>query len=132
MTLNSYCFCSVCSACLRERHRVLAHHADLAGIEAHDDVAVGDRHELVDRVEQVELIEGRLVERVSLERALQGHARARLVAGSQQVRAQIRVGARVLGVERQRTAHERRPPRRSGSCGPGDRRRLDRPRRSSD
>ena len=51
-------------------------------------------------------IEGRLVERIALERALEGNSGALLVAGSQHVRAEIRVGTRVIGIELYRTLHE--------------------------
>ena len=54
--VNWYCFESVASASLRERHRVLAHDRGFLGIEAEDEVAVGDRLELVERVEQREQV----------------------------------------------------------------------------
>jgi hypothetical protein len=70
---------------------MLAHDRGFTGIEAEDEVAVGDGLELVERVEQLKRVVRLLIEAIVLERALEGTASAGLITGPQQVLAEIRM-----------------------------------------
>src|SRR4030095_5063200 len=59
---------------LGERDGMLAHDRGLTGIEAEDQIAVGDGLELVERVEQLQRVERLLIEAIVLEGALEGTA----------------------------------------------------------
>ncbi len=86
---------------LRQRHRELAHHRGLVGMQPHDDVALGDGLELVEGVHHLEQVIRDDVERVGTERRLQRSAGGGLVSRAQQVQAQIGVGAGALLVDGQ-------------------------------
>ncbi len=74
---------------MRERNRVLLQQRGLVLLELEDQIAVADGDELVERVQQVEHVLGRLVIRIELERGFERLPRAGLVAGAEQVRAEI-------------------------------------------
>src|SRR4030095_4278827 len=88
---------------LGERDGMLAHDRGFTGIEAEDQIAVGDGLELVERVEQLQRVERLLIAGIVLERALEGTASAGLIAGPQQMVAEIRVRPRVRIVKGQRS-----------------------------
>ena len=94
------------------------------------EVAVGDRLELVERVEHRERVVSRRRRSGSALNAVSSDsARARLVAGAQQVHAEIGVRPRAAASSVERAARQLAPPRRSGSCARGDRRPRGRRRR---
>ena len=78
---------------MRERNGVLLQHRRFLLVHAHDEIAVADRLELVEHVEHVQQVLGDGVERVGLERCLERGARRGLVAGAQQVQAEIRLAS---------------------------------------
>ena len=84
---------------------MLAHDRGFAGIEAEDEIAVGDGFELVEQVEQQKRVVRLLIEAIVLEGALEGTAGAGLITGPQQVLAEIRMRLRVRIVKGQRAAH---------------------------
>ena len=91
---------------VRERHRILAQDRRLVRVEPHHNVAVADRDVLVDLVHHVQLVLGDPVERIRLECRLERDARARLVAGAEEVRAEVGLRAEVARVERQGPARQ--------------------------
>ena len=93
---------------LGKRQHVFAHHRHLVAMQPHDQFAVLDRLELVERVEQREEVIGDHVVRVGLERGLQCAARGGLVAGAQQVHPELGPRARLLAIHRERSACELR------------------------
>ena len=90
------------------RQRVGLQDVGLLRVEAHEGGAVGERLEVVERVEQAQQVERHDVVRIGREGALEHLARAGLVAGAQQVHAQVGLRARVVRVERDRLARQSR------------------------
>ena len=80
---------------------MLAHDRDFTRIEAKDEIAVGDRLELVERVEQRKRIERLLIKGIVLEGPFEGSARTGLVAGAEEMPAKICVGADVRFIDGQ-------------------------------
>ena len=91
-----------------DRQRVGLQDVGLLRVEAHERGAVRERLEPVERVEQAQQVERDDVVRIGLERALEHLSRPGLVARAQQVHAQVRLRARVVRVERDGLARERR------------------------
>ena len=89
---------------LRQRQRILLHHGGFIRVKLHRDVAVRDRDELVERVEQPQQVERDDVVGVSLERAFERPPRAGFVAGSEQVHADVGTGPHVVTVQLERPA----------------------------
>ena len=93
---------------LAELDHVVLQHRGLVGMEPDDQVALLERLELVEGVEHLQQVEGDDVVRILLERPFQGPPRPRLVAGPEQVHAELGVAPRVGGIELQPPAHQRR------------------------
>ncbi len=71
-------------------------------VQPHDEIAVADGLELVERIEQAEQVEGDDVVRVDRERGVEGRARGGLVAGAQQLRAEVGERTRIARRQNQR------------------------------
>ena len=91
---------------MRKRHRVLVQHRRLVGVHAQDQIAVAHGDELVERVHHLQQVERQLVVRIDLERRLERGARRRLVAGAQQLQAEIAERLGVVRVQGQRAARQ--------------------------
>src|SRR4029453_18736310 len=87
--------------------RVLLENGSFFLVESENEVAVPDGHEGVEPVQHPEQIECWFVKRVELEGRFQSLPRRRLVAGPQQVEAEIRQRLRILRFELQSTTYKR-------------------------
>ena len=85
---------------------MLAHDARLVRVQADDEVAVTERLERIDRVEHREQVEGDDVVRICLERRLERAPRIGLVAGAQQMHAQIGIRPRAGRVDLERPSRQ--------------------------
>ena len=130
--VKPYCFDSVRQRLVREPEHRLLHHAHLVGMQPNDQVAILDRLELVERVEHLEEVVRNNVVAVQLERLLQRGPRRRLVAGAQQVQAEVALGPRAVRLDLHRLAGPAPPPLRTGSGSPSSRPARDRSRHSAD
>ena len=92
---------------VRQRQRVLLQHRRLVLVHPQDEVAVANRLELVERVQQAEHVERGDVVRIGLEGSLERDPRTGLISGPQQMRSQIREGVRVPRIEHEPPARER-------------------------
>src|SRR5439155_7360722 len=81
-------------------------HGRLVPLHAKNEVAVTNGDELVQRVHHLKEVERHDVERIDLERLLEHGPRARLVAGAQQMGAEVPQDARVVLVESQAASGE--------------------------
>ena len=92
---------------LDDRQCVHLQNRRLVRVQAHQRVPHLERLERLERVEHPEQVEGDVVVGIGAERQIEHAPRLGLVAGPQQVHAQIRVGAVVVGLELDRLPRQR-------------------------